>query len=201
MLETGLVRTAAILAKIAHMGQTRAHGEPYIVHPGRVAARCSLIPELNNEVIAACWLHDVIEDVKGFDTLSLFTSLDNHARGVLTLMLELTNVTHSQGTPRDEKKRRDRERLKHVSWQAKCIKLADRIDNMRDCVFHAKEMAISRPKMFFSYAAESELLLEYSLLQTNGELEDEYRLWLSRLYSATDAFRYLKQSEKGTDNP
>jgi (p)ppGpp synthase/HD superfamily hydrolase len=58
-----LPRLAAIFANNAHKGQKRKYnGRPYIEHPMRVAFAVSLIPEAEPEVIAAAWLHDVVED-------------------------------------------------------------------------------------------------------------------------------------------
>jgi len=50
--------TAQRIATVAHAGQTDKAGQPYIGHPGRVAAR------LTGDQLAeaAAWLHDVLED-------------------------------------------------------------------------------------------------------------------------------------------
>lgn len=47
------------VATAAHLGQTDRAGKPYISHPARVAAN---VKSTEPEVIAAAWLHDVIED-------------------------------------------------------------------------------------------------------------------------------------------
>lgn len=61
MSDENQVAIAKAIATIAHTGQTDKAGNPYIGHPERVAAiltqeRCS------DDVIAAGWLHDVLED-------------------------------------------------------------------------------------------------------------------------------------------
>lgn len=45
----------------AHEGQLRDGGEPYIKHPAQVAQIISLVTD-DDELIAAAWLHDVLED-------------------------------------------------------------------------------------------------------------------------------------------
>ena len=56
-----LVTIARTIALIAHLGQTDKAGAPYIAHPRRVAESLAAhgYPE---HVIAAGWLHDVLED-------------------------------------------------------------------------------------------------------------------------------------------
>lgn len=57
-----LIASAAAFATEAHKNQRRKElGEPYIVHPTRVAHRAAIVG-FDPEFIAACWLHDVIED-------------------------------------------------------------------------------------------------------------------------------------------
>ena len=51
------VAAAEALARAAHAGQEDKAGQPYILHPQRVAARLSS-PE--TQVVA--WLHDTVED-------------------------------------------------------------------------------------------------------------------------------------------
>lgn len=50
---------AKVIATVAHLGQTDKAGEPYIDHPAAVAA---FVAEAHENVIAAAWLHDVLED-------------------------------------------------------------------------------------------------------------------------------------------
>lgn len=56
-----LIRRAYAMAEVAHEGQHRKSGEPYIIHPLNVA---HILAELSFEpaVIAAGLLHDVLED-------------------------------------------------------------------------------------------------------------------------------------------
>ena len=56
-----IIEKAKNIATIAHLGQKYGTGEDYIIHPKQVA---KLAEELgyHEYVIAACWLHDVLED-------------------------------------------------------------------------------------------------------------------------------------------
>lgn len=71
-----MINTAIKLATKAHAGQLYGTGEPYIVHPTQAASMASKLgyPE---EVIAACYLHDVLEDteVTEYDLRKLFSDV------------------------------------------------------------------------------------------------------------------------------
>src|SRR5688572_2926151 len=59
--KTTLIERAYAVAEGAHEGQSRKSGEPYITHPIAVA---QIITDLGlpDTVIAAAFLHDVVED-------------------------------------------------------------------------------------------------------------------------------------------
>lgn len=52
------------LAKKYHEGQTRKTGEPYIMHPVRVCGHLIALGIVDDEILAAALLHDVLEDTK-----------------------------------------------------------------------------------------------------------------------------------------
>lgn len=58
---TDLVTMARTIATDAHRGQTDKAGAPYIGHPARVAAHAAAAGG-DERVVAAAWLHDVVED-------------------------------------------------------------------------------------------------------------------------------------------
>ncbi len=58
-----LINQALVLAKKAHIGQTRKSGEPYIVHPILVGAFTAMISN-DETMVAAALLHDVVEDTE-----------------------------------------------------------------------------------------------------------------------------------------
>jgi GTP pyrophosphokinase len=56
-----LIDRAFSYAQMAHSGQTRISGEPYIIHPVEVALILADI-EMDSATICAALLHDVVED-------------------------------------------------------------------------------------------------------------------------------------------
>lgn len=161
-----IVANALNLAFTAHKGQYRKYGDkvPYIQHPIRVAFHAAQI-FMNLEVpVAAALLHDVLEDTK----LPPEDIKDCCGNDVLFLVQELTNPSHlpeNKKKLRAERKFIDREHIKLVSYQAKVIKLCDRIDNLKDIK--------KAPDDFKQlYAQESRALLE-ALKNTHFTLEKE----------------------------
>lgn len=59
--ETDIIQKALDLASVAHEGQKRKSGEPYIVHPILVAAITASISG-DETMVASALLHDVVED-------------------------------------------------------------------------------------------------------------------------------------------
>lgn len=167
-----LILLAARTAKAAHEGQLRKyHRLPYILHPARVASRVTLIDDATAEEIAAAWLHDVIEDCD-------YTSERLREIGFppLTVQLveELTNPsTFADNLPRRERKALDRDHIAQVSFEAKRIKLADRVDNLRD-------MTLADDKFKSLYVAES-LLLRDQLREVDDELLHEFHFAIEQL--------------------
>lgn len=173
-----LVTRARRFAHKAHDGQFRKYGRshvPYITHPERVARRAgSLAHKVTNsvlrcdEIVAAAYLHDVIEDC-GVTHAELETLF---GKCVADLVQELTNPSKGSKASRDERKRMDREHIAQVSDAAKLIKLCDRADNLRETLTdHEVPSGFAR-----KYADESVLLLEV-LRGIDEDTEDEIE-WL-----------------------
>lgn len=134
-----------------HQGQDRKYnGMPYISHPERVARKISTHPFAGDNLIAAAWLHDTIEDCEYVSADTIEQEFGEH---IARIVIELTNtskcLTHLS---RSERKELDRCRLEYASQSAKLIKLADRIDNLHD-------MRLAPEKFAKLYRKESLLLL------------------------------------------
>ena len=165
------VITSAQVAHIAHLGQKRKYtGKPYITHPARVAARAMVYyvePSMLShhraeDIFAAAWCHDVVED-----TSYTFNDLLN--RGLSTaavdLCRELTNPSKGSNAPRSVRKQIDRDYLKDISHDGKILKLLDRLDNVVDMVY--------APIDFLElYVRETELLVDV-LISTDEKLAKE----------------------------
>jgi (p)ppGpp synthase/HD superfamily hydrolase len=129
-LSQSIILNAARYAERFHRGQLRKYtNQPYIIHPARVAGRISIYAFATDNMVAAAWLHDVIEDCNvSFDSLN-----NAFGRDIAYMVDELTNpskfYTHLS---RDKRKQIDREHIKTISNEAKIIKIYDRIDNLLD---------------------------------------------------------------------
>lgn len=122
-----LVSRAIRFAQQAHesIGQRRKYsGLPYAEHLHAVAALVATVPH-TPEMIAAAWLHDVVED-----TPVSLADIDREFGAVVAgLVADLTDVSMPADGNRQIRKARDRAHSAAASAQAKTIKLADIIDN------------------------------------------------------------------------
>ena len=105
--------------------------QPYDVHLKAVADLVAGVTD-DPEMIAAAWLHDVVEDTP--------VTFDDVARefggAVARLVDELTDVSRPGDGNRAARKAIDRAHLAAASPRAKTIKLADLADNARDICRH-----------------------------------------------------------------
>lgn len=99
-------------------------GEPYIVHPIAVAELLRSVPH-TPEMIAAAYLHDVVEDTP----VSIEQVRGEFGDAVADLVDWLTDVSKPQDGNRRVRKELDRQHLARAPAAAQTIKLADLIDN------------------------------------------------------------------------
>ena len=172
-IQTAKIQRAKDLATLGHKDQARKYSyQPYIVHPIAVHDLVvkwmdtsqrgkEISDELRTIMECAAFLHDLIEDCPQISEQDIITSTDE---SVLKLVQELTNPSKAVKAPRAVRKQMDRDHLSHISWEAKIIKLCDRICNLRDMD--------GCPDASFRklYAEESKRLLE-CLKGTDQELE------------------------------
>ena len=139
------------LAESAHgeINHVRKYtGEPYINH---LAAVVDLVGDVDGteDMMAAAWLHDVIEDTPTtYDDVREIVS-----ENVADLVLQLTDVSRPEDGNRSIRKAMDRAHLAKASPAAQTIKLADLIDN-------AKSISDHDPRFAAVYVAEMRQLLE-----------------------------------------
>lgn len=165
---TNLILKAAQLAIRAHAGQVRKYEPvPYVYHPARVAGRTAVLPGATEEMVAAAYLHDVLEDTAiSFDEIARLTSFK-----VAEYVQWMTNPSKGSTLPRQERKAMDRAHLKRAPIEVKWIKMLDRIDNLID-------MKGASPDFQKLYGEESILLHE--AIGDNTPLSEELLSWAMR---------------------
>tara|TARA_R110002110_G_scaffold64634_2_gene178538 strand:- start:1561 stop:2163 length:603 start_codon:yes stop_codon:yes gene_type:complete len=150
-LKTMLAIKAAFFATIAHAatGQQRKYtGLPYITHPIAVAKTIALNGG-HPEMVAAAYLHDVIEDTQVTPRL-----LRQHfPRTVVDLVVEVTDTSTPADGDRGARKAVDRAHLAAAGAAAQTLKLADIIDNLSTIAEHDINFART-------YFAEKALVLD-----------------------------------------
>jgi len=149
-----------------HSKQRRKNQEasPYINHPIEVAAYLSDIGEIDDEdVIVAALLHDTIEDTETseMEIVSLF------GNRVANLVLECTD---DKSLEKQERKRLQIVNAPKKSPEAKMIKIADKICNLRSVISDPpKGWSTLRQLDYFKWAEKVTL----GLLGENQRLDED----------------------------
>lgn len=147
----GLFIQAVAFASEKHRNQRRKDAEcsPYINHP------IALANVLANEggvrgltVLCAAMLHDTIEDTE--TTASELEALFGDA--ITGVVLE---VTDDKSLDKEVRKRLQVEHAPHLSREAKLVKLADKICNLRDILASPPaDWPPQRKQFYFDWAAQ-----------------------------------------------
>jgi len=138
------VEAAFEMARVAHEGQTRKSGEPYVTHPLAVA---TLLAQwhLDAQALIAAILHDVVEDTP--------TTIDDIAKqfgqAVADLVDGVSKLDKLQFATLEEAQAENfRKMLLAMARDVRVIliKLADRLHNMRtlDAVHQSKQERVAR---------------------------------------------------------
>ena len=153
-----IVHKAQVFAIAAHSAvkQKRKYtGEPYYVHPAEVAGIVASVPGSTPDMVAAAWLHDVVEDTGcTFTDIHMAFGID-----IATLVGWLTDVSQPQDGNRAHRKAIDREHTARAPAEAQTIKLADLISNSKSIMAHD-------PAFAKTYLEEKRLMLE---VMTKGD--------------------------------
>lgn len=101
--------------------------EPYINHPLEVAAFLVEYGHTDTHLLAAAILHDTVEDttITNPDVVSAFGP---------RVAAIVADVTDDKSLPKDERKRRQIESAIYICPEAKLIKVADKLSNLRSLV-------------------------------------------------------------------
>lgn len=145
---SNLIYRAKNFAEWVHAEQVRKYtGEPYANHLREVAGYCAEVG-CRDEVVAAAWLHDCVEDQNVTDAELRERFGDDVAR----LVGEVTDQSRPEDGNREARKRIDREHNGRASPEGKTIKLADLISN-------TKSIAVRDPHFAVTYLREKRLLM------------------------------------------
>lgn len=121
----------------AHEGQRRKYTDaPYITHPAAVAELVRGVPH-TEPMLAAAWLHDVVEDC-GVTLVRIESSFGSH---VADLVSQLTDVSKPSDGNRAKRKAKDLEHIRHAAPAAKTVKLADVINNSHNILPYDPDFA------------------------------------------------------------
>ncbi len=152
-----VVERARVFATAAHaaVAQLRKYtNEPYIVHPAEVVSIVRSVPH-TDEMLAAAWLHDTVEDTG----VTLETVRAEFGDKVAELVGWLTDVSRPDHGNRAARKAVDRAHSAAAPAEAQTVKLADLISNTRSILEHDEKFART-------YLEEKRLLLE---VMTKGD--------------------------------
>ncbi|MBK8177704.1 MAG: bifunctional (p)ppGpp synthetase/guanosine-3',5'-bis(diphosphate) 3'-pyrophosphohydrolase [Planctomycetes bacterium] len=120
-----LLERALHAAIAAHDGQTRKGdaSSPYVTHPLHVALMLARFG-LEEDVIAAGLLHDVVEDSPGWTVERVAEEFNPHVAGIVSQLTE--DKTRSWG----ERKSAGVAKVPHMSPEAASVKACDKLHNL-----------------------------------------------------------------------
>jgi len=166
--DVATLERAYLVAELAHRGQSRLSGEPYISHPVAVTALLADL-HLDADALAAALLHDVVEDTP----LALDQIREEFGDTVGKLVAGVTKLgrikLHSQAQVQAENIRKMLIAMAE-DLRVVLIKLADRMHNMRtiSALPEERQRRIAQETMDI-YAPLAHRL---GIWQMKGELED-----------------------------
>jgi guanosine-3',5'-bis(diphosphate) 3'-pyrophosphohydrolase len=177
------VERAFALASKCHAGQLRKSGEPYLMHPLRVAEMITRIGLDISSVVAAL-LHDAVEDSE----LTVFDLTENFGSEVASLVDGVTKLGKVPYLSRQEQQAESfRKMLLAMSQDIRVllVKLADRLDNMRTLEHMPldKQLRIARETMEIYAPLASRLGIQW----IHAELQD-----LSFRYLEPEIYRSVR---------
>lgn len=149
--ETARLIKAIAFASHKHRDHRRkdAPASPYINHPIALTDLLVNVGQVfDNEVLCAAVLHDTIEDT---DTTADELKREFGAK-IAHIVVE---VTDDKTLPKAERKQHQIDHAPHASPQAKLVKLADKICNLRDIVDNPPaKWSLQRKREYFDWAAK-----------------------------------------------
>lgn len=126
---SSVIERALHAAIAAHSGQSRKgdSASPYVTHPMHVALILARFG-LDDDVIAAGLLHDVVEDCPGWTIERVQTEFGVHVAGIVAQLTE--DKTRSWA----ERKSAGIDKVPHMSPEAASVKACDKLHNLHTLV-------------------------------------------------------------------
>ena len=148
-LDNALVKKATEYAAEQHLGQTRKDeaNTPYINHPIALANLLTNYAGITDtDVIVAALLHDTVEDTS--------TTVEDIEELFGTKIRDIViEVTDDKSLPSPERKRLQIEHAAKISYEAKLVKLADKICNLQDILASPpRKWSLQRKQEYFDWA-------------------------------------------------
>ena len=147
-----ILENAELFAKSKHAGKLKKSGITYSNHLENVVSRLKSLGIIDEEVLCAGWLHDILEDTDtSFDEL-----FEKFGRRIAVLTLSLTktkfvidtdddstlSLTKKRAIPEKQRQKEYAVKIKESEIDAKLIKLCDISANLGDL----KKQIISKTK-------------------------------------------------------
>jgi guanosine-3',5'-bis(diphosphate) 3'-pyrophosphohydrolase len=151
MTDTPRLLDALAFAAEKHSKQRRKDADlsPYINHPIALAqVLCNEAGVTDTVVLCAALLHDTIEDTNT-------TAEELRKRFGEAITQIVVDVTDDKNLEKQERKRLQIEHAPHLSHEAKLVKLADKICNLRDVVATPPaDWPLERRQEYFDWAKQ-----------------------------------------------
>ena len=173
-MDMGRLRAAYDMARLAHSGQLRRDGSPYVTHCV-AAADISVDMGLDEDSIVAALLHDVIEDTQ----LTHHDIARQFGEPVANIVEGVTKLTRVQYTSKeDEQMENLRKMLMAMAKDIRVIliKIADRLHNMRTMAYQTEEK--QRIKSLETMEIYAPIAHRLGMQKAKWELEDLALMYL-----------------------
>ena len=173
-MDMGRIQAAYGMARLAHSGQLRKDGSPYVTHCV-AAADISVDMGLDEDSIVAALLHDVIEDTQ----LTYGDIARQFGEPVADIVEGVTKLTRVQYTSKeDEQMENLRKMLMAMSKDIRVIliKIADRLHNMRTMAYQTADK--QRIKSLETMEIYAPIAHRLGMQKAKWELEDLALMYL-----------------------